>query len=57
MDQELDQELDNNSVSRFSLIKFLEAASKQAENGLQSRSSKNGSVALWIKIAVIRNWR
>ena len=57
MDQELDQELDNYSVSRFSLIKFLEAASKQAENGLQSRSSKNGSVALWIKIAVILNWR
>ena len=30
---------------------------KQAENGLQSRSSENGSVALWIKIAVILNWR
>ena len=26
---------------------------KQAENGLQSRSSENGSVALWIEIAVI----
>ena len=24
---------------------------KQAENGLQSRSSENGSVALWIEIA------
>ena len=30
---------------------------KQAENGLQSRSSENGSVALWNKIAVILNWR
>ena len=30
---------------------------KQAENGLQSRSSENGSVALWIEIAVILNWR
>ena len=30
---------------------------EQAENGLQSRSSENGSVALWIKIAVILNWR
>ena len=29
---------------------------KQAENGLQSRSSENGSVALWIEIAVILNW-
>ena len=32
-------------------------ALKQAENGLQLRSSENGSVALWIKIAVILNWR
>ena len=30
---------------------------KQAENGLQSRSSENGSMALWIKIAVILTWR
>ena len=30
---------------------------KQAENGLQSRSSENGSVALWIEIAMILNWR
>ena len=30
---------------------------KQAENGLQSQSSENGSVALWIEIAVILNWR
>ena len=30
---------------------------KQAENGLQSRSFKTGSVALWIEIAVILNWR
>ena len=34
---------------------------KQAENGLQLRSSENGktavSVALWIEIAVILNWR
>ena len=32
---------------------------KQAENGLQSRSSENGSVALWIEIAVTgdRDWR
>ena len=29
---------------------------KQAENGLQSRSSENGSVALWIKIAVIEGF-
>ena len=26
---------------------------KQAENGLQSRSSENGSVALWTKITVM----
>ena len=30
---------------------------KQAENGLQSRSSENGSVALWIEIEVILDWR
>ena len=30
---------------------------KQAKNGLQSQSSENGSVALWIEIAVILNWR
>ena len=30
---------------------------KQAENGLQSRSSENGSVALWIEIAVMLNYR
>ena len=30
---------------------------KQAKNGLQSQSYKNGSVALWIEIAVILNWR
>ena len=33
---------------------------KQAKNGLQSQSSENGSVALWIEIAVYltgdRNW-
>ena len=30
---------------------------KQAKNGLQSRSSEYGSVALWIAIAVILHWR
>ena len=32
---------------------------KQAKNGLQSQSSENGSVALWIEIAVTgdRDWR
>ena len=33
-------------------ISFIrEAFKKQAENGLQSRSSENGSVTLWIEIA------
>ena len=30
---------------------------KQAKNGLQLQSSENGSVALWIEIAVILVWR
>ena len=30
---------------------------EQAENGLQLRSSENGSLVLWIEIAVILNWR
>ena len=34
----------------------IQGVPKQAENGLQSRSSENGSVALRIKIAVILNW-
>ena len=34
-----------------------DSCKKQAENGLQSRFSENGSVALWIKIAVILDWR
>ena len=41
-----------NNLEKFKVIK-----KKQAENGLQSQSSENGSVALWIKIAVILNWR
>ena len=36
---------------------YIQIYEKQAENGLQSRSSENGSAALWIKIIVILNWR
>ena len=41
-------------------IIILAVGSKQAENGLQSRSSKiwqDSSVALWIELTVILNWR
>ena len=38
-------------------IRLHSIKNKQAENGLQLRSSENGSAALWIKIAVILSWR